>query len=436
VYLFSSDRPLLFCVCEITVSQEFFRKWKSTCDALYSFSKTIVESINNNKKILLLFIDLAKAFDSINRDILFKKLEHIGVRGVALNWFESYLSQRKQIVSINNYLSDVSNIDYGVVQGSSLGPLLFVIYINNISKINLFGSLYLFADDTAVIFQHDTWQQVFSLASRELTIIKRWFDENVLTMNISKTKCLPVALRPSSEPPADLNVVLHSCDGQTPCDCTAIERVHTYQYLGVVFDSKLKWNFHIQSVKSKVRKMIYAFYQLNHILDFSQLKTVYFSYVQSVIQYGILIWGGANNSVIEPLYVVQKLIIKAAFRINRRYSTVLLFKDTNLLSLKQIFIKTLLIYIYLNKDKIINPVVHGYRTRNAANVGAQVPLVVKSCNFTNALYLGNFLYRNIPPHIRNLFNDVPLTVFKKRVTGWLVEIGIEESAALLSAPYR
>jgi len=167
----------------LSEKQYGFRKGKNTADPLFAINKSIIESVNNNKKALMVFIDLAKAFDSIDRNSLLKKLECIGVRGVALSWFKSYFNGRKQVVSLNGTLSDMAGVNYGVVQGSTLGPLLFLIYINNIDKLNITGELFLFADDTALLFKGSSWKDTYETASNELYLIKKYFDYNVLTLN-------------------------------------------------------------------------------------------------------------------------------------------------------------------------------------------------------------------------------------------------------------
>lgn len=254
-------------------------------------------------------------------------------------------------------------------------------------------------------------------------------------MNINKTKCMPIALRSTSEPPPYIRLVLHSCDDPATgaCDCHEIERVHHYKYLGVIIDSKLRWENHISNLKAKFRKLIFVFRQLNEILNVNEIKSVYYSYVQSLLQYGILVWGGACKSLLEPLFIIQKLIIKAAFNKNRQYSTELLFKETHLLSLRQLYIKTVLIYVFAHREQVLAPVAHQYNTRRAVNVGAQVPRVVKSANLSNSFYVANFLYRNIPSWIRNL--QVSKNIYKRVITDWLFELGLDRAESLISSEY-
>ena len=170
----------ILCQC-----QYGFRSGKNISNALFNLNKDLNDSLSKNKKNLLIFLDIAKAFDSIDRRKLLQKLKLIGVTDNALNWFQSYLSNRQQFVEILNVKGNNCSIEYGVVQGSTLGPLLFLIYVNNLSKVNISGKLYLFADDTAVHVEGDTWQQVYEKATNDLAILKSWFDHNTLTLNIA-----------------------------------------------------------------------------------------------------------------------------------------------------------------------------------------------------------------------------------------------------------
>jgi len=395
-----------------------------------------MEIINDGDKGLIIFVDLAKAFDSIDRNLLIAKLRYLGFQGNTLEWFKSYLNGRRQVVSINNTNSTEKTYDYGVVQGSTLGPLLFLIYINNLDKINITGQLYMFADDTAILCKGKTWVEVFLNATHDISIIKKWFDSNILTMNISKTKCLPIVLRRGAEPPADLRVRVHACGdpADTDCACQTIEMVDSYRYLGVIMDSQMRWEKHIITLKGKLRRYIYAFQQLNLILNEKEIKMAYSAYVQSVLQYGIIAYGGAYKSIIEPLNVIQKAIIKVSYRKNRQYSSDLLFKETGLLSVKQIYIKTLLLYLKKENVSILTKTSHHYNTRNARNIGICVPRMVKTINNTNSFYQATVLYRNIPREIRNL--QVSVNQYKRLVTAWLVETGIERSEALLTSLYN
>lgn len=412
-----------------------FRSNKNTSDALFDLTKFISNQISLNKRILVTFLDLAKAFDSVDRNKLIAKLEATGVKNKTLDWFKSYFQGRLQTVTINGIVSDATSVDYGVVQGSTLGPILFLVYINNISKLNIGGKLFLFADDTVVVSTGCTWDETFSRASIDLTKIKNWFDHNSLTVNIGKTKCMPIFTNKLHEPGLR-SLKMHSCGDprSTTCSCGVIERVTQYKYLGVIIDNRLNWCPHIGYVKNLLRKCIFAFNQLNGVLTVGQCRTVYYAYVQSLLQYGILGWGGASSSILEPLAVSQRTIIKAVLKRNHRYPSALLFEEFPVLNIRQLFIKTLLSYIKNNKTEILVEIPHNYPTRHKINYGYSMPKLKHGSELTNSFYLAQVVYRNLPNYLRDAESDSD-AIYKRKVDKWLYHIGWVATEALLHSPY-
>src|SRR5436190_17769219 len=186
-------------------------------------------------------------------------------------------------------------------------------------------------------------------------------------------------------------------------------------------------------LKSKIRKMVFVFSQLSSILNFEEIKMVYYAHVQSVLQYGVIAYGGAYSTLLEPLTIIQKTILKMGFGKPRRYSTELLYRESGVLSVRQLYIKTILIFVRCNRELVITPINHNYYTRNAAHVGMQVPQLLKSVNLTNAFFLANIILRNIPSEIRDLEGSD--RVFAQHVATWLWEIGPDRSADLLVPVY-
>ena len=174
--------------CNILHPLQFgFREKHSTLHALIGMTETIKETIDKSMFGCGVFIDLQKAFDTVNHSILLKKLEHYGLRGVRLDWFSSYLSNRKQYASVNGATSDYLDITCGVPQGSVLGDLLFLIYINDLPSISKVLSFYLFADDTNIYFSSRDLFSLQKIMNRELKKVKKWLDANQLGLNVDKT---------------------------------------------------------------------------------------------------------------------------------------------------------------------------------------------------------------------------------------------------------
>ena len=164
-----------------------FRTGHSTDHALVSLTETIKSSLDKNRYGRGIFIDLQKAFDTVNHEILLKKLEHYGIRGIALNWFYSYLSCRKQFVSVNGHSSSLREISCGIPQGSVLGPLLFLIYINDLPNSSQLLSFFLFADDTNIYYESNDLAILMRKVNKELKKVKLWLDSNKLALNVDKT---------------------------------------------------------------------------------------------------------------------------------------------------------------------------------------------------------------------------------------------------------
>jgi len=305
-----------------------------------------------------------------------------------------------------------------------------------VNKLNINGQLFLFADDTALVSSGCTWDEVYDNASSDLSLIKKWFDQNTLTLNIEKTKYISITLRNDMDPGPRL-LKLHSCDDPrlATCSCGAIGRVDQYKYLGVVIDSKLSWVPHIQGVKQRLRKMVYAFKQLSEVLTVDQRRTVYYAYVQSVLQYGILAWGGVSANTLQPLVVSQRAIIKVILQKNRRYPTYLLQNDFPVFSVRQLYIDNLLNFIRTNRTAIFTNLDHHYPTRNRINFGFSIPRIRLSLSKSNSFYIAHSLYRKIPVHVLET-EGASVAKFKRAVRVWLAGLGVDEVESLIVPLYN
>ena len=159
-------------------NQYGFRPGLSTDNALYQVTQYIYGNLDNNNKTMAIFLDLAKAFDTVNHDILYFYS--------SLNWFKSYLHNRKQLVKINEVNGNTCVIKSGVLQGSVLGPILFIIYINDICEVNIDGSIITYADDTCLLFSHKTWDGVYEKAHQGFRQINNRLKDRNLILNVEK----------------------------------------------------------------------------------------------------------------------------------------------------------------------------------------------------------------------------------------------------------
>ena len=207
--------------------------------ALLGMQDMISKAIENNEYSVGIFFDLAKAFDTVNHSILLKKLENYGIRGVLLKWFHSYFDRRTQRVMCNGALSEVGLIGYGVPQGSNLGPLLFLLYINDLANVSSTLFFILFADDTNVFCSHKSWQTLVKTVNAELTCVADWFSANRLTLNLDKTNFILFKSHRKVTPRDNLSLLIND---------VPITQVESTKFLGVHVDQHLTWNQHINHI--------------------------------------------------------------------------------------------------------------------------------------------------------------------------------------------
>ena len=246
------------------------------------------------------FIDLSKAFDTVNHNILLKKLEIYGIRGTTFKWLKSYLENRKQYICFNKHsFTDLCNIICGVPQGSILGPLLFLIYVNDLYMASSELSTVMFADDTIFFLSDKNIDVLFVKMNNELDKVSTWFKANKLSLNVLKNKFS--IFHPTGKKrliPIDLPLL--------KIDNTYIKRDPVTKFLGVLIDENLNWKAQIANVSSKVSKSIGILYKASPILNKFQLKQLYSAFVHSYLNYGNIAWGSTHKSKLEALYRQQK----------------------------------------------------------------------------------------------------------------------------------
>ena len=402
-------------------SQYGFRAGLSAENAMVHVTEYVMQNFSDKLRTVGIFIDLARAFDTVDHSILLRKLENIGIRGIAYNLFESYLKNRVQKVKINGNLSKETKVKLGVPQGTVLGPILFSLYINDLfSLLPIDDSVCVcYADDTAILVRGKTRQEVLHRAEIYISRVKAWMDQNMLTMNVQKTSYIAFTLNNRvADLSPDLRVHEFLClVGATNCACVqSIAAKDSVKYLGLFIDKNLKYEAHILYIVNKIRKTIYKFYQLREFLSVKLLNMTYSALVESILSYGLVVWGGMMSSTLNPLNIVQKYIIKIIMGKNRRYSTEMLFVESGLLTVRQLFVRSVLKFMHkYNRYKKL--IVHGFSTRSVRNESLSIPQPIYAARQRHISYLGPQLYNIVPLQLRNV---VSIHTFSYRVTKWVV----------------
>ena len=224
-----------------SASQYGFQPNRSTEYAILELQDRIMKIMNKKECCVGVFMDLSKAFDTLDHKILLDKLYHYGIRGVAHDWFRDYLSNRKQYVHINGTSSGQLPISCGVPQGSILGPLLFLVYVNDLATVSEHALTILFADDTNLIYNGKTYNELKILIKNDLSKISHWFKANKLALNESKTKYM-IFHTSYNKPPFSFQIILNNIE---------LERVENSKFLGVIIQENLMWNTHINYICNK-----------------------------------------------------------------------------------------------------------------------------------------------------------------------------------------
>ena len=321
-----------------------FRPGRSCEHALLNAQSILLDSLSKRKISLLLLIDFSKAFDMVDHNILLAKLERIGVRGVAHKWIASYLDNRQQYVSIDGTNSTTKHIKYGVPQGSILGPLLFIIYINDIPNISTLAKFILYADDANIIITGDSIEEIHSQLDQLIKGLIKWVDSNGLAINLKKT----VYMIFSRGRNCDLNKPLVILNKN-------IERKSETRFLGIIVDENLKWTSHIKSLQSKMSRYVGIMFKIKRYIPLQARLNIYHSFIQSHVNYCCLVWGFSVKSNIESLFTKQKKGLRAVIKgyINYRYRNGILpghtkpyFNDFNILSIYNIIALNSLLMIH------------------------------------------------------------------------------------------
>ena len=400
-----------------------FRKNSSTENAVLQIYENLLGSLDRKEITCSVFVDLSKAFDTVNHSILLSKLEKYGVRGVSLTLFESYLNNRFQYSIINGSKSKIKKITCGVPQGSTLGPLLFLIYVNDMHLVSQLN-LNLFADDAYFSFSNSSPQLLENKVNEEMNKVLDWLNTNKQKLNLSKTVYMIVSKKSLKH---KFKIKIGNQE---------ISRQRESRYLGVIIDDRLTWKSHLKKIKSKLASGCWALYRLKNFVNRNTLRMVYCGLIYQTLQYCISCWGFASQCHLEPLNVLNRRAIRTIYNVPWDAHTTPLFYDLKILKLKDMYTfqiaKIMHQYSsnsYKGKYNITSVKnVHNYPTRFAESLNFyEQPSTLKSTNRALSV-AGPKVWAQIPKEIKTL----PFNTFKVVYKNFLLEKYCEQSLVPIS----
>lgn len=387
---------------------------KSTKHALIHFVENTVISLDSGKKAMACFLDLSRAFDLVSKETLLHKLEDLGIKGKCLSWFDNYMSYRRQFVEIKqNKMNDASKqsnvveINRGVPQGSILGPLLFVIYLNDITKTIPTHNLTIYADDTTLLNYKSTSEELEVNTFTLLNSTAQYFNMIGLYINQKKTEFINFKTNHRTVIKDNPNMFLD--------DCLLKEVLHT-NFLGVTIDSFFNWNEHINNLTSKLSTSLYIIRKISKLNYKPLALQCYYSYFYSHVAYSIILWGSSSLKNLQKIFVLQKRALKYIEHKNKRESCKHIFKSNKILTVPSLYIYETITYVIF-QNLLIQNSSHHYNTKikfissqqHSSKIFEKIPV-----------YMGRKLFNKLPNEIQDFaFEDKNL--FKKKLKSWLIE---------------
>jgi hypothetical protein len=398
-----------FEVNNLLVKEQYgFRKNKCTGFAIADFIRCVLEGLDGSQSTAGVFCDLSKAFDCVQHDILLEKLRLYGFSHSALSWIKSYLSGRFQRTMVEKnsqkFKSHWIEVFCGVPQGSILGPLLFLIYINDLPQ-NLSFNTFLYADDASAILKANSINDLQHKIQSSLIDLQNWFKANGLKLNSSKTQIINFKTARYQEQ-SDLQIAFNN---------NFLSVVQTTKFLGLELDDKLNWKNYINILTKKLNSSCFQMHILRNILDKTSKLIVYHALFASIMQYGVELWG--SSSYMRDIFKIQKKYLRIMTGAKPRTSCKGIFKELNVLTLPSLYILKSVNFVKSNFDILLTDQhFHNYNTRNKSDF--QYPIHRLTSLEKSPHYIGKKLYNKLPSRIKNVVNN---NRFKNEVKSLLLD---------------
>ncbi len=393
-----------------------FRPGHSTQSALTYLNESILNNVDSGMLTGIVFLDLKKAFDTVDHSLLLTKLKSYGITEVELGWFGNYLTDRKQTTEIDCTKSEYMAITCGVPQGSILGPLLFSIFINDLPSVVKQSQVILYADDTALIYSGKTNTEISKVLNSELTAIKQWLDNSKLTLNIKKSKSMLIGSARKLKTTSELNILLNNQN---------IIQVDHYKYLGIWLDTKYTFGIHIDKIKQKIAYKIISLMRIKNYLTVKHRQLVFNAIILPHFDYASNIWSSTTASTLKPLVRLYNKSAKIILGVSNRSNTNTALEVIKWPTLDKRWKahRCVLTYKILNKilpnylDKIFKHVKDIQTKTRSSTSNLLLPTKFKTNYGKRQLsYIGALDYNKLPPDIRN---EPLINSFKFKCKTWV-----------------
>ena len=397
------DKFSLFSPCQFG-----FLKNLSTLDAMINLTESIYDSLNCRKYHISVLVDIRKAFDSVSHNILLNKLEKYGVRSTSLELLKSYLVDRPSYVAIDSIRSREVKSNIGVPQGSILGPILFLIYVNDLPNFSSIIKTTMFADDTTLSLSHSDLNSALDAVSLELESFIKWTDSNRLSINVDKTEALLFSNR--ARPNDSLSIRMNTQEVSFSSSC---------RFLGVYLDDNLNFANHISHIVNKLSRSTGILYKIRDFLPTQAKLSYYYAFMYPYLSYNIVVWGGTSMVYFNKLIVQQKRIIRILGKVPPRTHTSELFHRFGILKLVDLYKFQVLIYMYKAMSENRFTIQHTVNTRQR---NLAVPQFHRLTTTQRAIsFVGPTLWNKIPIEIRS---ERTLSLFKRSLKNYFLNLYI------------
>lgn len=396
--------------------QSAFRPQHSCETVITYLINELKKSLEDDGVIILVFLDLKRAFETLDRTRLLMALETIGICGTELEWFRSYLEGRKQRTKFNGHISHEIDVEIGVPQGTALSVILFIIYIDSITKVPKHGSVILFADDTLLIVKDRDPKTAIHKINDDMIEIEKWLNINKLKLNTEKTKWMMITKEKNRK-------LAQNLDDDVRIGKSILEKVDNFKYLGVVLDDKLSFNDQAMICAKKAATKVNLLYRISKMIPVNSKKLVYNSIVLPHLNYCSPVLFTCNKEQILPLQKIQNRALRIILDCNYDTPRKEMLEALNMLSVAQMIKLNVLVMIfkiihemmpiYLRKNLIFTNNIHEMSTRQNTTNELRLPNFKMDSTRKNVFYNGIKMYNELPITIRN---SETLAKFKRECT--------------------